>query len=82
VQNLDVHDQGGVAVSEVKGKSTVIGYAIHQPNVEGIDHVYDLSIALGCSTMRQLCGARFRTPTPCSTAIWNSKRTSFIRGGA
>ena len=59
VQNLDLHDQGGVAILEVKDKSTVLGYAIHQSNVEGIDHIYDLSIALGCSIMRQLCGARW-----------------------
>jgi AraC-like DNA-binding protein len=35
----------------------VLGYAIHQSNVEGINHIYDLSIALGCSIMRGLCGA-------------------------
>lgn len=57
VKNFDLHDQGGVPVLDVQGKSTRLGYAIHQSHVEAIDHIYDLSIAVGCRIMRQLCGA-------------------------
>jgi hypothetical protein len=56
-KNFDLHDQGGVPVLDVQGKSTRLGYAIHQSHVEAIDHIYDLSIAVGCRIMRQLCGA-------------------------
>jgi AraC-like DNA-binding protein len=56
VQNLDLHDQGGVPVLDIQGKSTLLGYAITQSHVEATDHIYDLSIAVGCSIMRRLCG--------------------------
>ena len=56
VQNLDLHDQGGVPVLDIQGNSTLLGYAIHQTRVEATGHIYDLSIAIGCSIMRNLCG--------------------------
>jgi len=56
VQNLDLHDQGGVPILDIQGNFTLLGYAIHQAHVEATDHIYDLSIALGCNIMRSLCG--------------------------
>jgi AraC-like DNA-binding protein len=57
VQNLDLHDQGGVPVVEIQGSSTFLGYVIHQARVEATDTIYDISIAIGCGIMRSLCGA-------------------------
>jgi len=57
VQNLDLHDQGGVPVVDIQGSSTFLGYVIHQARVEATDTIYDISIAIGCCIMRSLCGA-------------------------
>ncbi|MGB7931780.1 MAG: AraC family transcriptional regulator [Gammaproteobacteria bacterium] len=57
LQNLDLHDQGGVPTLDIKGNSTLLGYAIHQVQVEATEHIYDVAIAIGCSIMRGLCGA-------------------------
>jgi AraC-like DNA-binding protein len=68
VQNLDLHDQGGVPILDIQGSSTLLGYAIHQAHVEATDHIYDLSIAIGCSIMRSLCGV-----------AWNPTEVLFSR---
>jgi AraC-like DNA-binding protein len=59
VQNLDLHDQGGVPTLLIQGDSTELGYAIHQTNVEVTEHIYDASIAFACNTMRDLCGSNW-----------------------
>ena len=57
VQNLDLHDQGGIAVLDIQKKLTVLGYAILQAyDAEALDQIYDLALAIGCNIMRRLCG--------------------------
>lgn len=56
VQNLDLHDQGGVPILDSQGNSTLFGYAIHQAGAEATEHIYDLSIAVACNIMRSMCG--------------------------
>lgn len=59
VQNLDLHDQGGMPLLDIQGNLTLLGYVIHQAGVEATYHIYDLSIAVACNIMRSLCGGRW-----------------------
>jgi AraC-like DNA-binding protein len=59
IQNLDLHDQGGAPILDIQRNFTLLGYAIHQANVEGVEQIYDLSIAVGCNIMRRLCGGEW-----------------------
>ena len=56
VQHLGLHDQGGVVALQTLGHISLLGYAIHLPEVEAADQIYDLSIAIGCNIMRSMCG--------------------------
>jgi AraC-like DNA-binding protein len=55
-RNLELHDQGGIPTLTMDGKYAVFGYAIHQPGVQAIDQIYDLSVAFVYKIMRELCG--------------------------
>lgn len=59
LHNLDLHDQGGVPTMQTNGGVTLLGYAVHQPGTEAIEQVYDLSIAVACNIMRNLCGGHW-----------------------
>ena len=59
IQNLDLHDQGGAPILDIQRNFTLLGYAIHQANVEGVEQIYDLSIAVGCNIMRRMCGGEW-----------------------
>jgi AraC-like DNA-binding protein len=65
VQNLDLHDRGGVPLLDMQGKSTRLGYAICQLHVEASDLIYDLAIAVGCNIMRCLCGGGWNPTEVC-----------------
>jgi AraC-like DNA-binding protein len=65
VQNLDLHDQGGEPLLDMRGKSTRLGYAIHQTHVEASEQIYDLAIAIGCNIMRHLCGGGWNPTEVC-----------------
>ena len=54
--HLELHDQGGVPVLTTRGEDSSLGYAIHLSGVEAADTVYDLSTAMACNIMRDLCG--------------------------
>jgi AraC-like DNA-binding protein len=56
VQNLDLHDQGGVVTLHVSGNVTQFSYAIILPGVAAADQIYDISMAIACNIMRGLCG--------------------------
>ncbi len=56
MQHLGLHDQGGVVALQTLGRISLLGYAIHLPEVEAADQIYDLSIAIGCNIMRSMCG--------------------------
>lgn len=59
-RNLELHDQGGMLTLAVDEKFAMLGYAIHQPDAQGIDQIYDMSVAMAYKVMRELCGAEWK----------------------
>jgi len=59
VEFLDLHDEGGVPTLESKGKITYFGYAVHEPDTEAIEQIYDLSIVMLIKIMQGLCGEKW-----------------------
>jgi AraC-like DNA-binding protein len=60
VAHLDMHDDGGVPFVATEGDFSLLGYAIHQPDVErAAGQIYDLSMAVACNILRGLCGANW-----------------------
>lgn len=60
IENLDLHDQGGVGALQVSGKVALLGYSIHQAGVEAADCIYDISTALIYNILRGLCGKSWK----------------------
>jgi AraC-like DNA-binding protein len=56
---LDLHDQGGLPVFASSGNRSLLGYAIHLPDVKAADQIYDLAVAVACNIMRSLCGSNW-----------------------
>jgi AraC-like DNA-binding protein len=56
LRHLELHDQGGVPVLNTHGVTSSFGYAIYLPGIEAADQIYDLSTAMACNIMRDLCG--------------------------
>jgi AraC-like DNA-binding protein len=71
VANLDLHDRGAAPYLEVSGKTAMLGYSIHLPDITGSEIMYDTALAVGWNLLRGLCGSnwlplevRFRHPHP------------------
>ncbi len=63
IAHLHLHDRGGVVALNPHGAENVeLSYLIHHPNTPGTAQILDASIAIACSVMRCLCGARW-TPS-------------------
>ena len=56
LHNLDLHDTGGSLTLNTSNGVTLLGYTIHQPGVEAIEQIFDLSVAVTYNIMRSLCG--------------------------
>jgi AraC-like DNA-binding protein len=56
LRHLDLHDTGGAPVVTAQGEVSSLGYVIYLPGVEAADQIYDLSTAMTCNIMRDLCG--------------------------
>ena len=56
ILNIDLHDRGATPFLEVSYETTVLGYAIYQPGIEGSDQINDGSLAIIWNVMRGLCG--------------------------
>jgi AraC-like DNA-binding protein len=56
LRHLELHDTGGAPVLTTRGEVSSLGYAIHLAGVEAADQIYDLSTAMTCNIMRDLCG--------------------------
>lgn len=56
LRHLELHDTGGVPILATRGEVSSLGYAIYLPGVEAADQIYDLSTAMACNIMRDLCG--------------------------
>lgn len=59
VNYFALHDQGGETSLRVQGDMALLGYDIHLYKTEAKEQAYDLSIAIACGIMRNLCGARW-----------------------
>jgi hypothetical protein len=59
IQNLHLHDQGGVATLERSGEFVRLAYGIYENDVPACDQIYAGAIAHICNLMRGLCGARW-----------------------
>jgi AraC-like DNA-binding protein len=57
IRHLELHDQGGVPLLTSRGDLTSLGYAVIQSGAEAIDQIHDLSAAVACNIMRDLCGS-------------------------
>lgn len=55
-KNLDLHDRGGVLTLETRGGDTLLGYAVVQSGAVAVDQIHDMSIAVACNILRDLCG--------------------------
>ena len=55
-QHLNLHDQGGMLVLRAEKDIVLLGYTIQETRAEATDQIYDLSIAVACNIMRNLCG--------------------------
>lgn len=58
--HLAVHDRGSIATVEVGPRFTTIGYAVQVPDVEAVEQLYSLAIAIGHNMMREMCGDDWR----------------------
>ena len=56
LRHLELHDQGGVPVLNTGDEKSSFGYALYLPDVAAADQIYDLSTAMACNIMRDLCG--------------------------
>ena len=77
IVNLDVHDRAAIPFLEVADEIATLGYAIHQPNIEGANQIGDVALAVIWNIMRGLCGTdwlpleiRFRRDKPEDISIY------------
>jgi AraC-like DNA-binding protein len=77
IVNLDVHDRAAIPFLEIDDETAVLGYAIHQPNIEGANQIGDVALAIIWNIMRGLCGTewlplevRFRRDKPEDVGIY------------
>lgn len=59
IVNLDVHDRGATPFIEVGDETTLLGYRIYQPGIDGEDQIGDTAVALIWNIMRGLCGTEW-----------------------
>ena len=60
IRHLRIHDRGAVPTLSAQGGVAALGYAIYQPDVEGIQQIYDGAVAIILNIMRGLCGPTWR----------------------
>jgi AraC-like DNA-binding protein len=60
-RHLHLHDRGAVVYLKTSRATQVaIGYAVHDATTPGVGLVYDLSMAIGVTMLRALCGPHWR----------------------
>ena len=77
-RHLHLHDRGAVVYLKTSRSAQVaIGYAVHDAATPGIGLVYDLSMVIGVTMLRTLCGPQWRPlqvhlphARPRSTLAW------------
>jgi AraC-like DNA-binding protein len=59
VDNLDLHDRGGLATLVNAERYAAFGYAVSLTGIPAVEQIYDFSITNVCGIMRSLCGMRW-----------------------
>jgi len=59
VEHLVLHDEGGTAWLSSDEDTTTLAYRLHHANNPAEDHIYDLSMAIACNILRDLCGPQW-----------------------
>lgn len=79
VMHLDLHDRGATSFLQVSEQTTVLGYELCQPDIDGSDQINDGALAVAWNMMRTLCGSewlpiqvQFRHAPRQETAAWQS----------
>ena len=77
VMHLDLHDRGATSFLNVSEQTTVLGYELCQPDIEGSEHINDGALAVAWNMMRTLCGpewlpiqVQFRRAPPAESVAW------------
>jgi AraC-like DNA-binding protein len=65
ITNIDLHDRGAAPFIEVGDKATVLGYTIHNAQIEGADQIGDAAVAIMWNIMRSLCGPEWQPLEVC-----------------
>jgi AraC-like DNA-binding protein len=65
ITNIDLHDRGAAPFIEVGDKTTVLGYTIHLPGIEGAEQIGDAAVAIMWNIMRSLCGPAWQPLEVC-----------------
>lgn len=60
VDNLDLHDNGGIASLDVGPDFTSLRYSLHLPETLAREQIYDLSAAVMFQIIRMICGKNWR----------------------
>jgi AraC-like DNA-binding protein len=55
-----LNSSGGITVFTRNGFTADLGHAVYAPDVEGVDHIYDAVLVVGCNYMRELTGSAWR----------------------
>lgn len=58
--HLNVHDRGAIATFEAGPRFATISYVVQVPDVEAVEQIYSLAIAIGHNMMREMCGDDWR----------------------
>ena len=66
--HIDLHDQGGVVTLGAENDTALFGYEVQLASAHAPEVVLDLSIAVACRIMRELCGNK-----------WSPARVLFTR---
>lgn len=53
---LHLHDRGAIPSLWVSGDRAILGYAVHQPDVPGVEHIYDGALVVASNIMQRLAG--------------------------
>jgi AraC-like DNA-binding protein len=54
-----LNSSGGLTLLMRRGAVVDLGHAVYAPNVEGVDHIYDATLAAGTNYMRELLGSEW-----------------------
>ena len=65
ITNIDLHDRGAAPFIQVGDESTLLGYTIHLPGIEGAEQIGDGAVAIMWNIMRGLCGPEWQPLEAC-----------------